>query len=98
MHPVEIWSPSRALRTSSDQARCPWISAFFPRGDDRALPWWFIAHSPGMFQFESRRPHNVSREAILLSVDLQENRIVREYGVVPLIIGDDFIPYPAEEP
>lgn len=58
----------------------------------------FIAYSPGMFQFESCRPHNVSREGILLSVDLQENSVVREYGVTPLIIDDDFIPCPAAEP
>ncbi len=55
-----------------------------------------IAYSLGMFQFEPRWPHNISREAILLSVDLQKNGVVGDHEVVPLIIEDDFIPHPAE--
>lgn len=55
-----------------------------------------IAYSLGMFQFEPRWPHNISREAIMLSVDLQKNGIVGEHRVTPLIIDDDFIPHPAE--
>ena len=57
-----------------------------------------IAYSLGMFQFEPRWPHNLSREAILLSVDLQKNGIVGAHEVVPLVIDDDCIPRPAEEP
>ena len=55
-----------------------------------------IAYSLGMFQFEPRWPHNISREAVLLSVDLQKNGVVGAHEVVPLIIDDDFIPHPAE--
>jgi len=55
-----------------------------------------IAYSLGMFQFEPRWPHNISREAIMLSVDLQKNGVVGGHETVPLIIDDDFIPRPAE--
>ncbi len=55
-----------------------------------------IAYSLGMFQFEPRWPHNISREAIMLSVDLQKNGDVGEYKAAPLIIDDDFVPRPAE--
>ena len=57
-----------------------------------------IAYSLGMFQFEPRWPHNISREAILLSVDLRKNGIVGVHEVVPIIIDDNFAPHPAEEP
>jgi len=54
-----------------------------------------IAYSLGMLQFEPRWPHNLSREAIVLSVDLQSNGIVGEYEVTPLIVDDEFIPHVA---
>ncbi len=55
-----------------------------------------IAYSLGMFQFEPRWPHNISREAIMLSVDLEKNGDVGEYKAAPLIIDADFVPRPAE--
>lgn len=55
-----------------------------------------IAYSLGMFQFDPGWPHNLSREAFVLSVDLQEDGVVGEVGVVPLIVDDDFVPRPAE--
>ncbi|WP_332450505.1 CapA family protein [Methanoculleus sp.] len=51
-----------------------------------------IAYSLGMFQFEPQWPHNLSREAIILTVDLQKDGVVGEYEVTPLIIDDDFRP------
>ena len=55
-----------------------------------------IAYSLGMFQFEPRWPHNISREAIMLSVDLHGDGVVGEHRVTPLIIDDDCVPHPAE--
>jgi hypothetical protein len=57
-----------------------------------------IAYSLAMFQFEPRWPHNLSREAIMLSVDLEGNGVVGAHETVPLIIDDSFIPRPAEGP
>ena len=51
-----------------------------------------IAYSLGMFQFEPQWPHNLSREAIILSVDLQKDGVVGEHEITPLIIDDDFRP------
>jgi len=55
-----------------------------------------IAYSLGMLQFEPRWPHNLSREAIILTVDLQKDGIVGECNVTPLIVDDDFVPGVAE--
>lgn len=55
-----------------------------------------IAYSLGMLQFEPRWPHNLSREAIVLSVDLEKNGVVGECGVTPLIVDDNFVPHVAE--
>lgn len=55
-----------------------------------------IAYSLGMFQFDPGWPHNLSREALILSVDLKKDGVVGEREVTPLIIDDDFIPHIAE--
>jgi poly-gamma-glutamate synthesis protein (capsule biosynthesis protein) len=55
-----------------------------------------IAYSLGMLQFEPRWPHNLSREAVILSVDLQNDGVVGEFGVTPLIVDDNFVPHVAE--
>ncbi|MCK9277420.1 MAG: CapA family protein [Methanoculleus sp.] len=57
-----------------------------------------IAYSLGMFQFDPNWPHNLSQEAFILSVDLQEDGVVGEHEVIPLIVDDDFVPRPAGEP
>lgn len=55
-----------------------------------------IAYSLGMLQFEPRWPHNLSREAVVLSVDLEKDGVVGEYGVTPLLVDDNFVPHVAE--
>ncbi|HOI58231.1 MULTISPECIES: CapA family protein [unclassified Methanoculleus] len=52
-----------------------------------------IAYSLGMLQFEHRWPHNLSREAIVLAVDLEKNGVVGECRVTPLLVDDNFIPH-----
>jgi poly-gamma-glutamate synthesis protein (capsule biosynthesis protein) len=56
-----------------------------------------IAYSLGMFQFDPRWPHNVSEEAIMLSVDLCAGGVVGEHRTTPLVVGGDFVPRPAED-
>ncbi|WP_292393186.1 CapA family protein [Methanoculleus sp. UBA303] len=56
-----------------------------------------IAYSLGMFQFDPNWPHNLSQEAFILSVDLQEGGVVGKHEVIPLTVDDDFVPRPAEE-
>mgnify|MGYP005832028735 CR=1 FL=1 len=54
-----------------------------------------IAYSLGMLQFEPRWPHNISREAVILSVELQKDGVVGEHGVTPLLVDDDYVPHVA---
>ncbi len=55
-----------------------------------------IAYSLGMFQFDPHWPHNLSREAFILSVDLWGGGVIGEHEITPLIVDDDYVPHLVE--
>jgi poly-gamma-glutamate capsule biosynthesis protein CapA/YwtB (metallophosphatase superfamily) len=55
-----------------------------------------IAYSLGMFQFDPHWPHNLSREAFILSVDLRGGGVIGVHEITPLIVDDDYVPHLVE--